>query len=195
MKQIFRVIMCVALFAGLPAFADWDKGVEAHKKGDYETALREWKPLAEQGDASAQNNLGAMYENGEGVSQNYQKALKWYRLSAEQGHAVAQQGLAGIYHWGRGVPEDYKKAAKWYILAAQQGEKKAQNNLGGMYYHGHGVPQDYIIAHMWFNLAVSNGSEYGIKGRDLVAKEMTPEQIAEAQKLARECVKKNYKGC
>jgi uncharacterized protein len=112
--------------------------------------LKLWRPLAEQGDASAQNNLGVMYDQGQGVPQDYAEAVKWYRKAAEQGHA------------------------------------KAQSNLGVMYGNGQGVPQDYVQAHMWWNLSAAQGNENAVKNRDIVAKLMTPAQIAEAQKLARE---------
>jgi TPR repeat protein len=100
-----------------------------------------------------------------------------------------------MYDDGRGVPQDYKEAVKWYRKAAEQGHAIAQVNLGVMYGRGNGVLQDNIYAHMWFNIAVSNGKVNAAKGRDIVAKAMTAEDITKAQELARECVKKVYKGC
>jgi TPR repeat protein len=94
-----------------------------------------------------------------------------------------------------GVPQDYKTAVKWWKLAAEQGSASAQYNLGLMHFNGLGVPQDNIYAHMWVTLAAANGNEDGTKLRDLVAKRMTPSQLGKAQKLARECVRKKYKGC
>ena len=147
---------------------------------------------AEQGDASAQYNLGVMYANGEGVPQDYAEALKWYHLAAEQGYAAAQFGLGTMYLYSNdygvlyGVLQDYAEAARWYRLAAEQGYDSAQTQLAFMYDRGRGVMQDYILAHMWFNLAASQESEIGRKNRDRMAKKMTPAQIAEAQKLARE---------
>ena len=84
---------------------------------------------------------------------------------------------------------------KWYRLAAKQRNASAQGNLGVMYAFGKGVLKDYVYAHMWGNIAASNGSENGVKLRDLVAKKMTSTQIEKAQKLARQCVAKEYKGC
>ncbi len=187
--------MCVALFAGLPAFADFEKGWDASQKGDHATALHEWKPLAENGNASAQYNLGLMYDNGWGVPQDYQGALKWYKLSAEQGNEFAQYNLGNYYAKGQGVPKDYHEAVKLFMLAAEQGHVSAQGNLSVMYANGQGVPKDYVFAYMWANLAASKDGEKGIEIRDGVAKHMTSEQIAEAQKLARECFAKDYKGC
>ena len=100
--------------------ADFDKGETAHKSGDYATALREWTPLAEQGDAVAQYNLGVLYRDGQGVPQDYKTAVKWTRLSAEQGDADAQYNLGSMYRKGQGVLQDYKTARKWYRLSAEQ---------------------------------------------------------------------------
>ena len=174
-----------------PAEADFNAGVAAYKQGDYATALREWRPLAKQGNAGAQNNLGVMYSNGRGVPQDYAKAVEWYRKAAEQGYADAQYNLGVMYDHGRGVPQDDAEAVGWYRKAAEQGYAKAQFNLGNMYITGLGVPLDYAQAHMWYNLATSRhppgeDRDRAVKNRDFVAKRMTPAQISEAQKLARE---------
>ena len=121
--------------------ADFQKGYNAYNKGDFATALREWTPLAEQGNAGAQNNLGVMYHKGNGVLQDYKTALKWYRLSAEQGDDYAQNTLGDMYDKGQGVLQDYKTAVKWFRLSAEQGNAGAQYNLGGMYHKGNGVLQ------------------------------------------------------
>ena len=121
--------------------------------------------------------------------------MKWYTKAAEQGHAYAQYHLGIAYNEGKGVPQDYKQAVKWYKKAAEQGQTSAQFNLGAMYANGHGVPQDNVYAHMWFNLVAASGDELASKNRDITAKTMTTADISEAQSLARECLKKNYKGC
>ena len=176
--------------------ADFQKGLAAAKSGDFATALREWTPLAEQGDAAAQFNLGLMYANGKGVPQNDKTAVKWYTRAAKQGDAPAQTNLGWMYDKGRGVPQGDKFAVKWYRLAAEQGYASAQYNLGWMYANGRGVVQDYVRAHMWFNIAASSGeSKKASKNRDIIAKRMTPADISAAQKFAHECVRKKYKGC
>ncbi len=121
--------------------------------------------------------------------------MKWFRKSAEQGHGKAQSNLGTMYYKGEGVPPDYAEAALWYRKAANQGYAKAQNNLGFMYSKGQGVSQDHVQAHMWLDLAVSRsplGRQYdsAVKKRDVAAKNMTPAQIAEAQRLAREWMAK-----
>jgi TPR repeat protein len=157
--------------------------------------LRKWTPLAEQGNADAQYNLGLMFQKGHDVPMDYKAAVKWYRLAAEQGYAAAQVNLASMYDNGQGVLQDDKAAVKWYKFAAEQGDAVAQFNLGLMYDYGEGIPQDNVYAHIWGNLAASNGNEKGGKLRDMVAKKMTPSQLETAQNLARECVSKKYKGC
>ena len=117
---------------------------------------------------------------------NYEKAMHLWRPFADKGDAYAQFKLGLMYDKGWGVPEDYAAAVSWYRKAADQGDADAQYNLGGMYDNGQGVPQDYVQAHMWFNLATANGDADAINNLDSVAARMTPAQLAEAKKLARE---------
>ena len=107
-------------------------------------------------------------------------------MAAEHGHATAQSNLGLRYGRGEGIAQDDKEAVRWYRLASEQGQARAQSNLGHMYEGGNAVPQDYVQAHKWYNLAGANGLEDARENRDIVAKQMTPEQIAEAQRLARE---------
>ncbi len=112
--------------------------------------------------------------------------MKWYRRAAEQGHAQAQYNLGLMYANGQGVPQDEQEAVKWFRLGAEQGYAIAQYTLGLMYGKGQGVPQDFVLAHMWANLAASQGGDKAVEKRDATATFMTPNQIAEAQRLARE---------
>jgi len=119
-KTVSSLVIALVLgWTGAVYAGDFQRGVEAYRAGDYATALREFQELASAGDASAQNNLGRMYDNGQGVV------------------------------------------------------------------------QDYISAHMWFNIAAASGGKKAKENRDIVAKRMTPDQIAEAQKLAREWMEKH----
>jgi len=149
------------LFAGVSQadrqYAVFQKGWAAYQSGDYATALREWTPLAKQGDVDAQYNLGLIYDKGRGVPKNYKTAVKWYRLAAKQGNAFAQSNLGYMYEKGTGVPLDYKTAVKWYRLAAEQGFAVAQSNLGFMYHEGKGVPKNYKTAVKWYRLAAKQG--------------------------------------
>ena len=184
--------LCGGFTLGLttPAWAGWNEVAAAYLSGDYATASRELRPLAEQGDAGAQYKLGVMYDKGRGVPQDYAKAVQWYRKAAEQGDAGAQY-IFGLYKIGEGVPLDYAEVVKWSRKAAEQGVAEAQYNLGVDYKFGQGVPQDYAQAHMWFNLAASRhppgeDRNRAARNRDTISILMTPAKISEAQKLAQE---------
>ena len=158
----------------------------AFDRHDYAEALRLCRPLAEQGEDIAQTTLGSMYEHGWGVSQNDAEAVKWYRKAAEQGEAMAQTHLGVMYDHGQGVTQDSTQAVSWFRKAAEQGEAGAQTALGVMYESGIGVPPDNVLAHMWLSLAAAQGNGDAAKLRDSLARFMNPDQIAEAQRLARE---------
>ena len=98
-----------------------------------------------------------------------------------------------MYDEGHGVLKDDKLAVKWYRKSADQGNALAQFNLGLMYRKGWGVPKDYVLAYMWFNISATNGDKDVEKSRDIVEKKMTPQQIADAQKLSREWLEKHRK--
>jgi len=109
--------------AGVSWSADSQKGLTAARSGDFATALHEWKPLAEQGNANAQLNVGWMYDNGQGVPQDYKTAVKWSRLAAEQGFAAAQTSLGLRYAIGEGVIQDNVYAHMWGNIAASNGSE------------------------------------------------------------------------
>ena len=161
MKTLIIIpILLISLLLGAPSYSgDFNKGMTAAQNGDYATALKVWRPLAEQGDINAQYNLGQIFRRGLGVTQ------------------------------------DYKEAVRLYTLAAEQGIVEAQTNLANRYYYGEGVIKDIVYAHMWKNISASNGFEPAKEDLKIIEKEMTSSHISEAQRLARECVKKNYKGC
>src|SRR5476651_2640413 len=118
------------------------------KNRDYATALKEFLPLAKQGDAMAQLYVGGIYYYGYGVPQDYKEAMRWYRLAAEKsppsplrvqiGGTTAQDLIGFMYANGQGVPQDYKDAMRWYRSAAEQGEAGAQVVVGDMYRDGQG---------------------------------------------------------
>ncbi len=157
------------------------------------TAAKWYRVAANKGYAAAQSNLGVMYATGQGVRQDYADALRWFHLAADHGDLDAQFNIGGMYVHGQGVPQDYNEALKWYRLAADQGYGYAQNSLAILYAEGRGVMQDYVQAYMWFNLAAEHirasnaeARNSAMKNRDAVAAKMTPEQIAQAQKLVDE---------
>ncbi len=150
MRHAIIAVLLLAALAGTAIAGPFEDAVSAYKRGDYATALREFRVLAEQGNAEAQTRLGTMY-------------------------------LRGI-----GVPQDAAEAERWYREAAEQGNPVAQFDLGIMYEIGQGVPTDLVQAYMWFSLAAAQGHVVVGVIRDEVAERMTPAQIAEAQRLARE---------
>ncbi len=175
------VVFVLTIPATLAA-QDIDAGIDAYHRGDFASALIEFKPLAEQGDAKAQSSLGYMYAAGQGVAQDFAAAAMWFREAAEQGSRSAQANLGALYGKGQGVPQDYAEAVKWTRMGANRGYAQAQSNLGQGYKNGRGVPYDYVQAHMWFSLAAVQGNGSAAKFRDELARRMTSEQISEAQK-------------
>ena len=186
--RMATVLTLALLVPSTPGFAGVEECYEAFLDRDLPRLESECQPLAEQGDAWAQKILGATYLKW----RNYAEALRWYRMAADQGDSVAQYSLAQMYDFGRGVPADYAEAARWYQMAAERGHIYAQFNLGVMCSEGTGVPADYVLAHMWFNIVAAqtipgdSRHYFATEKRDYMADRMTPEQIAEAQRLARE---------
>ncbi len=188
MKRSLISITILVMLAAAPVIAqDYNKGVAAFQAGDYSAALKNWLPLAEAEDVEAQRNIGVMYQQGLGVPQNNVEAVKWYRRAAENGHPRAQQNLGVMYEDGTGVLQDHREAIAWYSASAEQGNIIAKLNLGVLYERGTpDVPRDVVRTHMWYNLAAAQGHADAGQLRDDIAETMTPEQVAEAQRLAQE---------
>ena len=144
---------------GMSWSGDYQKGLDAAQNGNYTAALKEWRPLAEQGHSESQFVLGLLYRNGKGVEKDFSTAIKWYLLAAENGHA------------------------------------KAQAKLGYMYVNGEGVNKDYVRAYMWGRLSEINENREGSELKRIMTIELTAAKIEEAERLVRECIKKDYKGC
>ena len=126
----------------------------------------------------------------------YTNAIAPCALAAEQGDVEAQFRLGVLHLVGIGVAQDFDEALRWFSAAAEQGNAMAQYSLGWMYASGDGVTQNVVVAHMWFNIASANGAgEQARQDRDLVANNMTSEQIADAQQRARQCMSSNYTDC
>jgi len=156
-----------------------------------DAAMKWYRKAADAGQRQAQWRIGLMYSEGRGVSQDRGEAVRWYRLAAEQGLPEAEYNLALAYDFGDGTPQDYAEAVKWYGLAAEQGLALAQNNLGAMYQNGEGVAQDLGQAYKWYTIAAAHFApsedqdrDRALKNRAEVARQMSAQQIAEAQALA-----------
>ena len=159
---------------------------------DYATARQWFEKAAAQGYAGAQFFLGSLYEKGQGVPQDYAQARQWYEQAAAQGYDPAQYHLGSLYDKGEGTPQDYAQARQWYEKAATQGNPFAQMLLGMKFFLGeHGIAKDYVLSYMWCSLAVQGDAQLR---EDFVAQEtlemlerrMTPQQLQEARRLARD---------
>ena len=159
-------LVLAALVAGPARAGPFDDGIDAYYQHDFAKALRLWLPLAEDGNAYAQNNLGAMHENGQGVAADMKEAARWYRRAAEQAHTDAQLNLARLYTTGQGVQEDLVRAHMWLTISTER-------SMGGM---------------LW-------GALDALAARDAVAAKLSPEQLALARAMAKRCVESNYWEC
>lgn len=153
---------------------------------DFEEAARWYLLAAEQGHVNAQKVLGFMYAVGMGVPQDDDEAVKWFRKASVQGHPEAQVGLGIAYFRGLGVARDLREAHKWFRQSAEQGFARGQYNLGHLYEIGAGVLKDHVQAYKWYLLA--SGEGYTKAGGSLkkLAENMTPSEIEEASRLAKE---------
>ena len=159
---------------------------EFKPQATYVKVFEDFKKGAERGDAVSQFKVGLIYYGGQGVPRDYKEALAWFKKAALQGHPLAQYNCGYMYEQGEGTPQDYVEAAKYFRQAAERGNQLAQYTLGSMYERGQGVAADEVQALMWYNLAAVQGEARAKTARERVTVWMTPAQVAEAQRLARE---------
>jgi len=187
----FAVAFAIAAACCAPALAGpLEDGIAAYREKDYTNAAGMWRPLAEGGNAKAQQLLGTLYAEGKGVAPNSETAFQWFQRAASQGDPVAQYQVGASYASGTGVKKDNAEAAKWFQKAAEQGMAYAQLNLGLLYAAGNGVPQDNIEAFKWLEVAffaLPAGGPRSDVARAMtdVSANMTREQIDEAQRRER----------
>lgn len=148
---------------------------------------------ADKGDANAQNALGMMYLQGQGIAKDDKKAFQLFSKAAAQNQPDAQNAIGVIYEKGYGVPIDTKKAFEWYSKAAELNHVGAQNNLAFMYAYGTGVKQDIVVAYMWATLAVTQGYAETSKLRDVLIASMNTEQKDRGKILVDEWFAKHQK--
>ncbi len=136
------------------------KGLDAHSKNDFATAVQCLEPLAKNGEPTAQLTMGTMcYWGRNCVTKDIDEAIKWYTLSANQGNASAQYKLGELYYHGIEVKQNLPEAVRWYLASANQGNAVAQSRLGYMYTHGEGISVDYKEAMRWYSLAIKSGDK------------------------------------
>lgn len=180
--------MMFQLGRGVPESAEqsgyWYRQSFSGAKFD-ELNFEKTKKLADDGQVTAQFNLGVMYSKGSEIEKNPHMAAVWYQRAAEAGHAGAQLNLGQVYSGGVGVDQDYKKAIYWYEKSAKQEMNKAQYNLGYLHAKGLGVPKDMVVSYHWFNLAAASGLKEAQEALRELERLLAPEQIAAAQTMTR----------
>lgn len=158
-----RSLLAATAFAALTTFAlaaqagEYEDGLEAFKKRQYDEALAIWTPLAEQGHAGAQFNLARMYDTGTGVAEDDAKAVLWYKRAAEQDFVPAIRELALSYIEGEGVAVNGTKALDLLEESAAAGDAESEFQLGMLYREGDVVGKDYEEAMKWYLTAAAQG--------------------------------------
>ena len=186
-KHLILLSLCCSL---------WGFNISAQQVPDlpqlfFEDALKQ----AKAGDAEAQYQLGQIYYIGTEAPQDYKKAAKWTKKAVKQKHEKAILFLGGMYNKGRGVKQNARKAVLYYRQAAELGNPVGMGALGASYEDGEGVPQSKIFAHMWYSLAGDKGYEIMASMSRFLSDELTLEELATAQELARRCEKQKYLKC
>lgn len=198
------MLTMLVLVGGVSHAANFQKGLEAAQKGDFKTAYEEWIPLAEAGDALSQYNIGLMYRNGDGVSQNDRKAFFWFGKAASQGLAAAQDRLGWMYANGVGTEKDMRKGITWTYLASRQGDKTAKTNLRVMQSHlaetymlgleGH--RKDVYLAFLWFSLAGRCGDDVSEAMANAMKNTLlSTEELRRAEAEMKRCLATAYTKC
>jgi clan AA aspartic protease (TIGR02281 family) len=182
------VVACATQWGSIRGYVDaadaLQRGRAAYDRQDYAAAFREWHPLAQQGYAPAQNNLGIMYEQGRGIARDDTEAVRLYRQAAQQGDAAAQNNLGYMYANGRGVARDDVEAVRLYKQAAQQGDALTHHNLGAMYEQGWGVFRDLVAAQHWYAKAAElcpPGPKRmaAVEAHERVTRQLTAKQVTD----------------
>ena len=160
-------------------------GFNAESKGDFTTALKDYRVAAMAGNVYAEGNLANMLATGRGTTKDPAEAMRWYQKAAAQNYPDAQFGIGSLYENGEGVKQDFGQAAKWYRTAADQGYAPAESALATLYAAGTGVQPDRVQAYMWYTLA-SGQDQTAKRRRDTLASRMKPEEVAQAEKMAKD---------
>lgn len=192
--KLFAISLLLSLYSGCSDQkkeddAAFKEGVAAYTKGDYGIALDKFRQLADKDNAEAQYNLGVMYQEGRGVSQDNQKAVELWTHAADQGITRAMFRLGVMYMKGAGVPADAKKAFENWEQAAEQGHNLSQMYLGILYAQGSGIQQDPVQAYKWFSIAAAGNNKAAAQNLGTVSKTMNEQQIEQGKQLADEWLK------
>jgi TPR repeat protein len=156
-----RLSFCMLLLTGAVHAAPIDDALREYDGGRYEAAAKQLVPLADGGNAVAQERLAVMYFYGRGVPEDEDKALQWARRSADQGNLDAMYFIGNMYVFGDRLPKSVQdpdqEAARWYFEAARKGHAEAEYGLGLLFLAGKGVVQDQEEAMRWIRSAADHG--------------------------------------
>ena len=202
---MLRVFVAAVLMscASAALAADFDRNLAAAQNGDFKAALAEWTPLAEDGDAKAQYNIGWMHWRGDGVEQSDQAAAGWFLRAARQGLKEAQSQIGYMLANGLGAETDLRAAIRWTQAAADQGDQNGianvapiQNALGWAYLGGDsGVSKDVALACMWFQFATVSGHSEASQLVDGVCGSLSPEETERLEKVTEVCAGSAFSSC
>ncbi|MCZ6802698.1 MAG: tetratricopeptide repeat protein [Proteobacteria bacterium] len=159
MIKTISTLLFIIMFFQITACSKETDPKKAFASGDYETAFNLWMPLADSGDADAQNYLGILYYLGFGTQKDYKKALAWYERAAKAGHADAQRNYGDMINFGRGIQKDNYKAYKWYYAASQQGNEKAMRQIEVIAASGNLSPNQQMHAKIEANEFIPDGKK------------------------------------
>lgn len=163
--------------------ADYEDGVNAAFKGNFDMAFHEFSLAADEGLDLAQYNLAILYFMGQGVEKDFDLAFKWTEAAAQQGHLAAQYNLGSLYYSGDGTDVDLDEAIDWYSEAARGGHPEAAFLLAKMYQEGEGVSSDSVQAHAWASLAINGDHQKATEVRVDIEKDMNSDQLSQAKRL------------
>lgn len=198
MKKIISAALVGLLFSSGACFAGFDEGQKAYNKGDFKSALRNWMPLAKQGDTEAEKKLAWMYLQGEGVPKSIQESLTWGRKAAENGDIVAQNFVGAVLKklGMDGNRNAFKEAAIWFRKSADQGNVDGQYSLGVLFEKGYGVSKDNNEAIKWYSKAAKQGDRDAQESlerlKDVVALPKQTEAERYEEIRANGCAMSNY---
>jgi hypothetical protein len=214
MKVLMPILFAMVSLISNAAWSDsFSEGQKAFETDDYEKAMSEWRLSASNGNANAANSIAKMFRIGLGVIQNHQTAIEWFLIGHKLGSAESSYNLAIAYDQGMGsVQKDEKIAFSYYHASAKRGYSNAQYNLGLRYASGIGVKPNLTLSYMWFEIVI-NSEKFLKRGTikksklelfptkdgelimELIANEISLQELNQAKQLARQCVANDYYNC
>ena len=184
-QTVAMAVASMFFMAGVAvAVAGIREGADAYGRGDYTTALKEWLPAAEQGDANALFNLGQLYRLGQGVPKDVLKAEEYYLRAAEKGHIGAQGNLGTLYYFAVPNAPRVEDALKWWQRAGSKGDARSQYMLGVVFYNGKDLPRDAVRAYAWMRLASAGGLAEAVAAEKVLISNLSVSELAAGAALS-----------